>query len=194
MKPTEELDELYKDIEQDPRLDSLRAPWVEFVPGQGPIDADLMIIGEAPGRLENVRKTPFVGPVGINLLNLLEDVDIDIRRVFLTNAVKYWPYERKEDGTFRTKTPQEAEIALFREYLMDEIAIVQPKIVALAGNVASQAVLPEMDNYMHHHGKLIKGKFVIVYHPAVISYQSHMKSKVKFGYSRLKNHLDSVLR
>lgn len=194
MKPREELDELYRDIEQDPRLNHLRASWVEFVPGQGPIDADLMIIGEAPGRLENARKTPFVGPAGLNLLNLLEDVEIASNRVFLTNAVKYWPYERKEDGTFKTRTPVEKDIALFREYLMDEIAIVNPKIVALAGNVASQAVFPKMKDYMHNNGKLIEGKFVIVYHPAVISYSSHMKSRVKYGYSRLKNHLDSALR
>lgn len=194
MEPREELDELYRDIQQDPKLNHLRAAWVEFVPGQGPIDADLMIIGEAPGRLENAKRTPFVGPAGLNLLNLLEDVDIDSRGVFFTNAVKYWPYERKEDGTFKTRTPQEADIALFREYLMDEIAIVRPKIVALAGNVASQAVFPDMENYMHQHGRLIDGRFVIVYHPAVISYQAHMKSKVKYGYSRLKNHLDYVLR
>ncbi len=193
MEPREELEELYKDIQQDEKLDFLRAPWVEFVPGHGPIDAELMVIGEAPGRLENARKTPFVGPAGINLLNLLEDVDIDSRRCFLTNAVKYWPYVSTPDG-MKTRTPEANEIALFREYLFDEIDIVKPKIVALAGNVASQAIFPDMTSYMHQHGKLLKDKFVIVYHPAVIGYQPLMKSKVKLGYSRLKNHLDAILK
>jgi uracil-DNA glycosylase family 4 len=185
---------LYQDIQQDPKLDHLRAAWVEFVPGLGPIDADLMIIGEAPGRLENARKTPFVGPAGLNLLNLLEDVDINSQRVFLTNAVKYWPYMLNPDGSMRTRTPESKDIELFREYLFDEIDIVKPRLVALAGNVASQAIFPKMSSYMHQHGKLIDGKFVIVYHPAVISYQAHMKSKVKYGYSRLKNHLDALMR
>lgn len=193
MEPREELNELYEDIKQDDRLDYLRAPWVQFVPGQGPIDADLMIIGEAPGRLENAKQTPFVGPAGLNLLNLLEDVEIDSQRVFFTNAVKYWPYVSTDNG-MKTRTPEDSDISLFREYLFDEIAIVKPKLVALAGNVASKSVFPDMSNYMHQHGKLLRDRFVIVYHPAVISYQAHMKNKVKYGYSRLKNHLDAVLK
>jgi uracil-DNA glycosylase len=73
----EDLNRVYEQYKADRRLEHLRRPGINFVPGMGPLKPALMLIGEAPGRLENAKHLPFVGQAGIALSNLLEDVGTD---------------------------------------------------------------------------------------------------------------------
>lgn len=177
------LNEMYQD---DPRFIHFRELNKNFVPGDGPVDAKLILVGEAPGRMENAKRTPFVGPAGINLTNLLEDVKIDESLVYKTNVVKYWPPIREN-----SYTPTEEEIEASREYLMDEISIIDPIIIGLCGRTSIHAVFPELSNVWAHHGTLLEGKFVPLYHPAVISYNPQKKPSVREGYMKLKAYLDA---
>lgn len=177
------LNDMYQ---EDPRFQHFRDLHKNFVPGVGPEDARLILIGEAPGRMENAKRTPFVGPAGTNLTNLLEDVGIDESEVYKTNVVKYWPPFR--DNSY---TPTEEEIEASREYLMDEISIVDPIIVGLCGRTSIHAIFPELDNVWANHASLLESKFVPLYHPAVISYQPNRKLAIREGYIKLKAYLDA---
>lgn len=188
MGQMDDLEALYKAYLKDNRFDHLRKQNINFVPGCGPLQPVLMIIGEAPGRMENARRVPFVGRSGINLNNLMEDVGIDPYNVFQTNVVKYWPQE--EHGT-KTRTPTEEEVDVSREYLLKEIDIVEPTIIGLCGRSAIQALFPQFTNVFEHHGKLLDGKFVPLYHPAVISYNPQKKHSVREGFTKLKAYMDA---
>jgi uracil-DNA glycosylase len=91
----DELQALYEDYMIDERFEHFRDLHKNFVPGMGPLSPKLMLVGEAPGRMENAKRLPFVGQAGINLANLLEDVGIDQYNVFMTNVLKYWPPYRE---------------------------------------------------------------------------------------------------
>lgn len=182
----DDLQALNERYMSDERFQHFRDLHKNFVPGAGPLKPKLMLIGEAPGRMENAKRMPFVGQAGINLTNLLEDVGIDSYDVFMTNVVKYWPPHR--EGGY---TPTEDEIIASREYLEEEIEIVEPVIIGLCGRTSIHAMFPEVGNVHDFHGQLLQTRFVPLYHPAMISYQPHRKMTVREGYTKLKAYLDA---
>lgn len=189
------LRELYEAYIKDERFSYLRHEGINFVGGSGPLSPALMLIGEAPGRLENARRIPFVGTAGNHLVNLLEDVGIDPHKVFLTNVVKHWPINLDlADTKKETRTPSEGEAAAHREYLTQEIKIVDPELVGLCGLTAINAIFPEFKNVFSHHGVLIDSLYVPLYHPAVICYNTHKKPMVRSGFEMLKRYMDNSHR
>jgi uracil-DNA glycosylase len=180
-----ELKDLYDQYLCDPKFQHFRDVGRKFVAGAGPLKAKAMFIGEAPGRMENSKSMPFVGPAGGKLVDLLEDVKINTDHVFFTNVVKYWPL-KQADGSY---TPTEDEISASRDYLMKEIEIVQPLVIGMCGRTAIHAIFPELTDVFHSHGNLIEGKFVPVYHPAVLLYQPWRKTSVREGYIKLAAYL-----
>lgn len=184
----QELADLYEAYKKDPRFDHLRRDTVNFVPGVGPLKPTLMLIGEAPGRMENAKRIPFVGQAGQALTNLLEDVGIIEYDIFETNAVKYWPPRR---GTPPNVTPTEEEISASREYLLREIEIVDPAIIGMCGVSAYKAVFADAKTIYDHHGELLEGRFVPLYHPARICYDPSTKPKVREGYTKLRAYMDA---
>lgn len=185
MSRMDDLRELYDSYLVDSRFNHLRDARRKFVPGAGPLRAGLMLIGEAPGKMENAKGIPFVGRAGINLNNLLEDVKINPDEVFFTNTVKYWPLQQT-DGTY---TPTDEELLASREYLLKEIEIVEPLVIGMCGRTAIHTIFPSIKDVYHSHGELLQGKYVPLYHPAVISYQPHRKSSVREGYTKLAAYL-----
>lgn len=180
-----ELKDVYDRYLADPRFNHLREAGRKFVSGAGPLKAKVMLIGEAPGRMENAKSVPFIGPAGVKLENLLEDVKIDSSDVFFTNVVKYWPLQQ-EDGSF---TPTEEEVNASRDYLLEEINVVQPLVIGMCGRTAIHTIYPQFTDVFHNHGNLIDGKFVPLYHPAVLLYQKHRRNAVREGYTKLAAYL-----
>lgn len=181
------LKALYDSYLVDERFQHLRDLGRKFVPGAGPLSAGIMLIGEAPGKMENARGIPFVGRAGSNLSLLLEDTKIKEDDVFFTNAVKYQPVQQED----RSWTPTEEEIEASREYILREIDIVSPTVVGLCGRTAIHTIFPELSNVFSHHGQLLNSKFVPLYHPAVMSYNPLKKSTVRTGYTQLKAYYDA---
>lgn len=189
----ERLDELYNEIRQDEALKHLQRQNTFFVGGEGPFEPDIMLIGEAPGRLENAKRQPFQGRAGINLVNILQDVGIDPYQTFQTNIVKYWP----QGLTGHTRTPEDLELDLHRKYIIEEIRIVNPKIVGLCGYSAIRTVFPRIPNVYHSHAKLLSldeldSKFVPLYHPAFSTRSAEKKPLVVSGYAELKKHVEAL--
>lgn len=184
----DELKELYDAYVEDENFSHLRKLGRKFVPGAGPLRARLMLIGEAPGRMENAKGLPFVGKAGTGLQNLLDDAGIDSQDVFFTNAVKYWP-EGFRNGTGISYTPTEEEINASRSYILDEINLIEPLIVGMCGRTAIHTVFPGINDVRSHHGELLENKFVPLYHPAMLNYQKERKKTVREGYTKLAAYL-----
>ena len=107
--------------------------------GEGPEDADLMLMGEVPGDQEDKSGHPFVGPAGKLLDRALVEAEIDRDNVYVTNAVKHFKW--KPQGKVRLhQKPNAKEIAACRQWWTQELAIVQPKVLCCLGATAAQAV------------------------------------------------------
>ncbi len=108
----------------------------QSVVGVGPLRAKLMLVGECPGDVEDLRGRPFVGPAGQLLDRALAELGCKREQVYLTNAVKHFKYELRGKRRIH-KTPAQREASACLHWLEDEIALVQPvAIVALGANAA----------------------------------------------------------
>jgi DNA polymerase len=108
--------------------------------GEGPRRAQIMLIGEQPGDVEDVAGLPFVGPAGKLLDRALEQSGIDRRQVYVTNVVKHFKWEPRGKRRIHSK-PNAAEIAACRPWLDTEIALVRPHAIVCLGATAAQALL-----------------------------------------------------
>jgi uracil-DNA glycosylase len=114
----------------------------QAVVGEGPRGARLMLIGEAPGNEEDRVGHPFVGPAGLLLRQLLNEVGVDPGSVFLTNAVKHYGYQLRGRRRMH-KTPSQREIEACNVWLRREIGNVAPKVIITLGTTALKAILGE---------------------------------------------------
>jgi DNA polymerase len=108
--------------------------------GEGPLDARLAIVGEAPGEQEARQGRPFVGAAGILLDELLADAGIDRAATYVTNVVKIRPTTEKA-GRLSNRPPRAGEIREGVEVLSREIGLVQPVILLLLGNTPAKALI-----------------------------------------------------
>ena len=123
--------------------------------GEGPPGADVMFVGEQPGDREDVEGRPFVGPAGKLLDAALDAAGIDRERVYVTNAVKHFKWERGAKGARRIhKTPNSAEIGACRPWLDTEIALVRPRVIVCLGATAAQALLGKAFRVTKERGKV----------------------------------------
>jgi DNA polymerase len=122
------LQDLWLDYENDPHWAHLRVPGIRLVEGNGPVDADVMIVGEAPGARENGAGAPFIGQSGIVLDSLIELAGWKRSEVYVTNVVKYRPPGNR--------TPTAREVVHGREYLRREWGILRPRYTVCVGAVA----------------------------------------------------------
>lgn len=173
-----ELDKIAKQIQNCKicKKDKVGLP----VPGEGDPDADIVFIGEAPGKNEAATGRPFIGRAGKLLRALIAEVGLKDEEVFITSPVKYLP-------VYITPRPEDIEHG--RTHLFKQFAIIEPKIVVLMGNVASQAVLHEKFFIGKDHGKIIKKDgitYIISYHPAAPLYNPKLRDELKKDFMKLK--------
>jgi len=148
--------------------DPLASAGTNVVISRGNPDANLMIIGEAPGPQENIQGKPFVGRAGQLLDKILQAVNFDPERdVYITNSVFRMP-PGEVDKPFRK--PTNVEIDYYKPYLLDIIRLVDPWIMLLTGNVACQSILGET-GITKLRGKWLKvqGRWVMpIFHPSYL--------------------------
>ena len=117
-----------------------------FVFQDGVLNAEIMIIGEAPGYEEDKIGKPFVGAAGKKLDQMINSIGLDRKKnVYITNIIPWRPPNNR--------TPSNEEIGIFLPYVKKHIAIINPKILLLFGNVASKSILNLNEGITKNHGK-----------------------------------------
>ncbi len=112
----------------------------QVVFGEGPRDARLLLVGEAPGQQEDKSGRPFAGPAGEALDRALEEAGLDRATLYITNAVKHFKSENV-DGEIRGLKPRVSEINACNPWLQAEIEEIQPRIVIALGTVAARGLV-----------------------------------------------------
>lgn len=144
--------------------------------GEGPMQPRLMLIGEAPGEQETLMGRPFVGKAGKNLDRFLELAGMRREEIYISNAVKIRPTKTGKTGRISNRPPTREEIALFRPWLLKEIALVAPQVIATLGNVPLFAVTNDKRLTIGEaHGRVMEAgesgrKLFALYHPASLIY------------------------
>jgi len=152
--------------------------------GVGPADAKIMLVGEAPGLMEDKRGLPFVGAAGKNLDMLLQTTGLKRENVYITNVVLSRPPQNR--------APLPDEIEACRPFLKGKISIIQPKLVVALGRVAAGELLGRPVIMNKEHGTLLdcnyagaKFKLFVTYHPAAALYGAEAKRKLQDDFKKL---------
>lgn len=111
----------------------------QAVPGEGPLSARVVFVGEQPGDREDLEGRPFVGPAGELLRASLDALGVDASQVYLTNAVKHFRYEMRGKRRMH-KTPGQREVAHCSQWLAHELALLRPRVVVALGRTAQNAL------------------------------------------------------
>lgn len=185
MTKQEELDALQKRLQKDNPVPALAAQATQLVFGDGSADAEVVFIGEAPGKNEDEQGKPFVGSAGKFLNEMLESAGLQRQDVYITNIVKYRPPDNRD--------PEPDEKLAFWPYLLKQIAIIKPKIIATLGRHSGQAFLPDLHISVDHgQPKNIKvqlnGKeehiiILPLYHPAAALYNGALRQTLLEDFS-----------
>ncbi len=169
----QQLDEVRQKILDNNVCPELAAQATNLVMGDGNIDADIVFIGEAPGKNEDEQGLPFVGAAGKFLNEMLAQAGMERSDVFITNIVKYRPPNNRD--------PEPEEKKAFWPYSLKQLQIIQPKVVITLGRHSMEYFLPDMKiSQIHGQPKRIKfgdDHLVIVplYHPAAALYNGSMR-------------------
>lgn len=152
-----------------------------IVVGKGNLNADILFVGEAPGRNEDEEGIPFVGKAGKNLDELLSKVGLSLKEVYITNILKCRPPENRD--------PLPDEISAHTPWLIEQIKQIKPKVICSLGNYATKFFLSEgkvnlMDKQpgiTSIHGKVrfvkigeVKIKLIPLFHPAAMIYKKDL--------------------
>lgn len=186
-----ELTERVRDLEESPLYEYRRENGYLPVIGEGSVDAEAMLIGEAPGKQEAKTGRPFVGAAGRVLDGLLESVGLDREEVYITNVVKDRPPGNRD--------PHVEEIELYAPFLLTQMEIIQPEVIATLGRFAMDFILEQFghpnqgERIGDLHGQMLAArasygevKIVPLYHPAAVFYNRDLEHTLERDFQVLR--------
>lgn len=145
-----------------------------FVPGSGSFDAEIVLVGEAPGEQEVEQNEPFVGPAGKRLRSTLGDIGIDRAALYVTNLVKIRPPENRN--------PHREEIEAWKPLLDAELERIDPTVVVSLGTFATKELLDTERTISELRGTAYErsGRLVVpTYHPAASFYDESTREALE---------------
>jgi len=157
-----------------------------FVFGSGSAYAEIMFVGEAPGKNEDLQGLPFVGRAGNILDELLESIGMTRKDIFIANVLKCRPPGNRD--------PQSEEINTCKEYLFEQIEIIDPKIICTMGKYSTQLILDTKDGITGLRGKVFEkdGRTILpINHPAAVLYNPSRMEILKNDFARIERLLNS---
>lgn len=158
------------------------------VPGEGPLNASIMFVGEAPGRSEDLEGRPFVGSAGKLLDSLLSSIGVERGSVYITNVVKCRPPGNRE--------PFDSEVRACNPYLRRQISIIKPKIIVALGRIAGRT-LYEMAGLRWDSIRAARGRvervrvegvdlmLTVTFHPAAALYNPGLREELENDFKNV---------
>lgn len=173
MSKQSDLDDLKSEIIDKNICPHLAEQATQLVMGDGNPNADIVFIGEAPGKNEDEQGLPFVGAAGKFLNEMLEAAGLVRGDVYITNIVKYRPPNNRD--------PEPMEKREFWPYLMRQLEIIRPRVIITLGRHSGAAFIPDL-RISRDHGRPRKVKYhdheflvIPLYHPAAALYNGSMR-------------------
>ena len=160
--PKNSLELFYNEIKNCSKC-SLSKSRTKLVFGVGDSNADIVIVGEAPGKNEDLEGEPFVGRSGKLLDKILEAVGLNRKKVFILNVVKCRPPENRD--------PKPKEISECEPYLKKQLELIKPKLIVALGRIAAITLLDSKDSLTNMRNKIHKYEnidLLVTYHPAAL--------------------------
>jgi len=158
------------------------------VPGEGPLNASIMFVGEAPGRSEDLEGRPFVGSAGKLLDSLLSSIGVERGSVYITNVVKCRPPGNRE--------PFDSEVRACNPYLRRQISMIKPKIIVALGRIAGRK-LYEMAGLRWDSIRAARGRvervrvegvdlmLTVTFHPAAALYNPGLREELENDFKNV---------
>lgn len=182
------LEQIAADIRSENVCPDLAKGAHSLVMGDGNADADIIFIGEAPGKNEDEQGLPFVGAAGKFLNEMLAAADMDRSDVFITNIVKYRPPNNRD--------PLPEEKQAFWPYLARQLEIIDPKAIVTLGRHSMEFFLPDArisqihghavrKKVKYHDGKEYEWLIIPLYHPAAALYNGSMRQTLIDDFLRV---------
>lgn len=185
-----ELDQIRADIIEKNICPELAAQAHNLVMGDGNLNAEIVFIGEAPGKNEDEQGLPFVGAAGKFLNEMLAQAGMQRSDVYITNIVKYRPPNNRD--------PLPEEKKAFWPYLARQLDVIAPKVVVTLGRHSMEYFLPEAKiSQVHGEAKRVTfgdKKIVIVplYHPAAALYNGGMRGTLIDDFLRVPKIIEMI--
>lgn len=188
------LDQIAADIKNNNVCPHLAKTATNLVMGEGNPDADIVFIGEAPGKNEDEQGRPFVGAAGSFLNEMLAAINLDRNDIYITNTVKYRPPNNRD--------PSIEEKAEFLPYLWQQLKVIQPKIVVPLGRHAMETFFPPEKvknpaefkiSKIHGQPKRINELVVMpLYHPAAALYNGSMRTLLMDDFKKIPKIISKI--
>jgi DNA polymerase len=182
----QQLDELKERIITDKVCPELALTATQLVFGEGDPDAEVVFIGEAPGKNEDLQGKPFVGAAGKFLQEMLEMIGLKREDVYITNIVKYRPPNNRD--------PLPDEKSTFLPYLQTQLEVIQPKLVVTLGRHSLNCFLPDLQiSQVHGQPKRYKGwVYLPLFHPAAALYNGSMRQTLIDDFAKIPTILKLI--
>jgi uracil-DNA glycosylase family 4 len=181
----QQLDDITADMMRDKKLcPELKRTAITIVPGAGNPNADVVFIGEAPGKNEDLTGKPFVGASGKFLTELIESAGLKREDVFITSIVKYRPPNNRD--------PKPDEKQQSWPYLLRQLRVINPKLIVTLGRHSMGYFVPDQ-TISQAHGNLIEGgewPILPLFHPAAALYNATMRATLYEDFTKLKQILE----
>lgn len=186
MTKQQQLDDLKQKIVDNCVTPELAENATQLVFGVGSPEAEIVFIGEAPGKQEDLKGEPFVGAAGKFLDEMLEMIGLKRADIYITNIVKYRPPNNRDP------LPEEKEA--FLPYLESQLEIIQPKLVVTLGRHSLNCFLPDLSiSKCHGQPKRYKGRvYLPLFHPAAALYNGGMRQTLIDDFALIPAILEKI--
>lgn len=168
-KENEELIRLHKRILRCRKCELFKDR-TNAVPGEGNPHTGILIIGEAPGKSEDIQGRPFVGRAGKVLTEILTEAGIEREDVFITNIIKCRPPGNR--------VPKQKEVEACRDFLHRQVELIEPALLVALGQSAFRTLTGIKGKMEDHHGKIYDYagcRTLVTYHPAGVIYNRKLR-------------------
>lgn len=186
----QQLQQIVDEIVANDVCPELKAGATQLVFGDGSPNAEIVFIGEAPGKNEDLQGVPFVGAAGKFLDEMLQLIHLDRKDIYITNIVKYRPPNNRD--------PSPEEKKAFWPYLVRQLDVIKPKMIVTLGRHSMEYFLPDQKiSEVHGQPKQIqfgnrKQVILPLYHPAAALYNSGMRQTLMDDFSKIPTILKKI--